>query len=259
MQSATCKYCNATGNDPNTNLLLGYRTCPVCEGKKKRVFDDSKYELSTCEKCNGRGIDRNSSLLFGYQPCPDCEGWGWGLTRRATRNETINELPIYRDETSKKYSNKVFIVHGHDDLAKKQLADILTELGFTPIILHEQPNRGRTIIEKFEQETSDVGYAFVIMTPDDLGVEKRVYEESQHGNKHCEFCSRSRQNVVLELGFFYGKLGRHRVCCLVKGKIEKPSDFEGILYLPFNNTVDEVYTNIVKELKALKLPLRTNK
>ena len=169
---------------------------------------------------------------------------------------TNHESPQLAKE-KKEYSNKVFIVHGHDDLPKERLAHILIELGLTPIILHDQPNKGRTLMEKFEEEASDVGYAFVIMTPDDFGIECKLHEEIQKGIKQGGLCHRPRQNVVMELGFFYGKLGRNRVCCLVKGDIEKPSDISGIVYLPFINRVDEVYRDMVRELRALGYALKS--
>ncbi|MGB8035837.1 MAG: nucleotide-binding protein, partial [Nitrososphaeraceae archaeon] len=100
---------------------------------------------------------------------------------------------------------KVFIVHGHDDGSKNELASFLYRLGLTPIILHEQANEGRTVVEKFESYASDVGYAFILLTPDDVG-----------GKDKAELKPRARQNVILELGYFMGKLGRDRVCGLYK-------------------------------------------
>jgi len=179
-------------------------------------------------------------------------------------------------EPSKKYpltraqieSNKVFIVHGRDDLPKEELARILIEMGLKPIILHERPNRGRTLIEKFEDECSDIGYAFVIMTPDDVGCLKNDYIDKfflskdpkkiekvtvalHERNKFFPFKYRARQNVILELGFFFGKLGRGRVCCLFKrNDIEKPTDLDGIVYISFTERIGEIYRDIVKELRS---------
>ena len=190
--------------------------------------------------------------------------WKSGQQEMINLLNTIKEDLIISNHESpqlakekQEYSNRVFIVHGHDDLPKERLAHILTELGLTPIILHDQPNKGRTLMEKFEEEASDVGYAFVIMTPDDLGIECKLYEEIQKGAKQGDLCHRPRKNVVMEHGFFYGKLGRNRVCCLVKGDIEKPSDFSGIVYLPFINRVDEVYRDMVRELRALGYALKS--
>lgn len=116
-------------------------------------------------------------------------------------------------------SNKVFIVHGHDDGAKHMLARFLNRLGLESIVLQEQPDRGRTIIEKFEQ-SAEVGYAVVLLTPDDVGASVKTDAPS----------ARARQNVIFELGYFAGKLGRGRVCLLRKGDVEIPSDLFGVVY-----------------------------
>lgn len=116
-------------------------------------------------------------------------------------------------------SNKVFIVYGHDDGAKHMLARFLNRLGLESIVLQEQPDRGRTIIEKFEQ-SAEVGYAVVLLTPDDVGGSVGADAPS----------ARARQNVIFELGYFAGKLGRGRVCLLRKGDVEIPSDLFGVVY-----------------------------
>lgn len=118
-------------------------------------------------------------------------------------------------------TNHVFLVHGHDAGAKEATARFIERLGLTPVILHEQANEGRTIIEKFEAY-SDVGFAIVLMTPDDVGAS--IKEQSK-------LLARARQNVILELGYFTGRLGRSKVCALFKPGIEIPSDFHGVLFL----------------------------
>lgn len=115
-------------------------------------------------------------------------------------------------------SNKVFIVHGHDGEAREAVARFLGNIGFEPIILHEQANRGRTVIEKVEAN-SDVGFAVVLLTPDDEGCARGGKPEP-----------RARQNVLLELGYFIGRLGRERVCALKRGEVEIPSDFAGVVW-----------------------------
>lgn len=120
-------------------------------------------------------------------------------------------------------SRKVFIVHGHDEAAKEKVARFLTQLELEPIILHEQVSRNRTIIEKFEANSREVGFAVVLLTPDDEGCER--------GGAHRP---RARQNVVFELGYFVGRLGRERVCALMRGEVEVPSDLHGVVYVPFD-------------------------
>ena len=120
-------------------------------------------------------------------------------------------------------SRKVFIVHGHDEAARVSVARFLEIIGFEAIILHEQANRGRTIIEKFEAH-GDVGFAVVLLTPDDRG----------GGADQTELQQRARQNVILEWGYFIGRLGRSHVCAIKKGDIELPSDILGVVWEPFD-------------------------
>lgn len=119
-----------------------------------------------------------------------------------------------------KGSDKVFIVHGHDEGAKTKTARVIEQLGFKAVILHEQVSSGRTIIEKIEQFT-DVGFAIVLYTPDDLGYQKDQSDKIR---------LRARQNVVFEHGYLIGKLGRSRVMALVDGELELPNDISGVVY-----------------------------
>ena len=168
-------------------------------------------------------------------------------------------------------SKNVFIVHGRDHEPLKELKAMLLELGLNPIVLHEQPSGSRTIVEKLERY-SDVGYAFVILTPDDVGASHDdsgkiynvfLYEHqfiSTLGTSDEEraeafenilkaFGKRARQNVVLEFGYFMGLLSRDRVCCLHKGDVELPSDMHGIVYIPFKESLNEARSMIEKELR----------
>jgi predicted nucleotide-binding protein len=122
-------------------------------------------------------------------------------------------------------SNRVFLVHGHDVAAKESLARFLEKLSLAPVILHEQANEGKTVIEKFESH-SNVSFAVVLLTPDDVGASATT---------PSALASRARQNVVLELGYFTGKLGRNRVCALYKPGIEIPSDIHGVLFVELDD------------------------
>jgi predicted nucleotide-binding protein len=115
-------------------------------------------------------------------------------------------------------SNRVFIVHGQDTGARDAVARFLDSVGFQSVILHEQANRGLTVIEKVEAN-SDVGFAVVLLTPDDMGNLKDGIP-----------VPRPRQNVVLELGYFIGKLGRNKVCALKRGDMEIPSELAGMVW-----------------------------
>jgi len=112
-----------------------------------------------------------------------------------------------------------FIVHGHDGEAREATARVLETLGVEAIILHEKPNEGRTILEKFERH-SNAPYAVVLLTGDDVG-----------GKAADALSPRARQNVVLELGFFWGSLGRERICVLYERGVELPSDLHGLVHV----------------------------
>ncbi len=141
-------------------------------------------------------------------------------------------------------SRKVFVVHGHDSEAKEMVARAVERFGLEAIILHEQPNAGRTVIEKFEQYT-DVGFAVVLLTPDDVGSAKGDGNNPQ---------PRARQNVVLELGYFLGKLTRSRVCALYKKGVEIPSDFDGVLYVELDDG-GAWRTKLAQELSNARVPI----
>ena len=132
--------------------------------------------------------------------------------------------------------NKIFIVHGHDGELKHSVARIVEKQGIEAVILSEQANQGRTIFEKFEAN-SDVGGAICLFTADDVGKAKDAASES----------SRARQNVVLETGYFMGKLGRDHVVILADSGIEIPSDLSGVVYTNTSNW--EI--GLLKELKAM--------
>lgn len=115
---------------------------------------------------------------------------------------------------------KVFIVHGHDSLAKLDMARTIEHLGYEAIILHEQADGGNVIIEKLEKY-SNVEFAVVLYTACDLGCDI---------NDPDKLRQRARQNVVFEHGYLIGKLGRNKVCAFVKGEVETPGDMSGVVY-----------------------------
>ncbi len=144
------------------------------------------------------------------------------------------------DKVDKKAErNRVFVIHGHDDAVRETVARCLERLELEPVILHEQPDKGRTIIEKFEDH-ADVGIAAVLLTPDDEGVLAGTGE----GPK-----PRARQNVILELGFFLGRLGLERGFSLVKGDVETPSDHDGVVHTGFDSGGGWM-AKLAQELKA---------
>ena len=146
-------------------------------------------------------------------------------------------------------TGKVFVVHGRDEGKKDTVARLLQQLDLKPIVLREQPNEGRTIIEKFEKY-SDVAYAVVLLTGDDQGGLK--------GHLPEQYKPRARQNVVLELGFFLAKLGRDHVCPLYEKDVEIPSDYEGVLYVELDDA-GRWKLQLAKEMKAAGLDVDLNK
>jgi len=132
---------------------------------------------------------------------------------------SLVEFEDIKDKKTEFDKLNVFIVHGHDDLAKMETAKFIEQLGLIPIILHEQVSSGFTIIEKIENY-SNVGFGVVLYTPCDLGAKK--------GNE-TELKLRARQNVVFEHGFLIGKIGRKNVVALVKGDVETPNDISGVV------------------------------
>lgn len=177
----------------------------------------------------------------------------WYVTKEGedVTDDFIKGSPGYKIETLRmidstsdlqiQKSDKIFIVHGHDEEMKQTVARTVEKLDLKPIILHEQANGGKTIIEKFEAHSSDVSFAIVLLSPDDKGCTVNSFPD--------EVKFRARQNVILELGYFIGKLGRDRVFVLHKSSndFELPSDIMGVLYTPY---IDGWDFKLVKELQT---------
>lgn len=137
---------------------------------------------------------------------------------------SIPESVAAQPQSMPKDRKRIFLVHGHNQEWRETVARFLEKMDLSPIILHEQPDQGRTIIEKFEVY-ADVGFAVVVVTGDDVG--SAVSEQER-------LKPRARQNVILELGFFLGKLGRNFVVVLYENNVEIPSDYSGVLYVPLD-------------------------
>ena len=143
------------------------------------------------------------------------------------------------------------MVHGQDPALKQSVARLLERLDLQPIILHEQPSRSRALIQKFE-DYADVSFAVVLLTPDDMGYDRNAKAETAR--------PRARQNVIFELGFFIGRLGREHVAALFAGDetFEKPSDYDGVAYIPVDPGGRWQF-DLVKELKAAGIEVDANK
>jgi predicted nucleotide-binding protein len=172
----------------------------------------------------GRGADPIQRLL---ESAPD--GQGQGL---ATRN--------------------VFVVYGHDQTARTQLDAMLRRWDLNPLFLDELPSEGQTIIEKLERFRNQAAFAVVLATPDD---------EGYRAGRSDEVALRARQNVVLELGMVLASLGRARVAILLKNqeKMERPSDIQGLIYVPFKDDVREAALLLAKEMNAQGLRINLDR
>jgi predicted nucleotide-binding protein len=145
-----------------------------------------------------------------------------------------------------KLSQKIFIVHGHDQAALQTVARYIERIGFEAIILSERANQGMTIIEKIEAH-GDVGFAIVLLTPDDVG-----------GKSRDSLLPRARQNVLLELGYFIARLKRERVFTLTKGDLEIPTDFAGVVWEALDDA-GAWRLALARELQATGYPIDWNK
>ena len=154
--------------------------------------------------------------------------------------------PVVVPDSGSTASGRVFVVHGHDSGLKTDLELFLKGVGLDPVVLHREPDQGATLLEKFEKH-SDVGYAFVLLTPDEVAFTANQLSLPESERK---LEKRARPNVIFEFGFFVGRLGRSRVCCLYKGDVTLPSDLNGLVYKKVSDSVESLGFNLIKELRA---------
>lgn len=204
----------------------------------------SRYEKSIGEKIADRfknidtKIHRLDSIIERLELIPLNSSLTIATTNVATEN------PMHK-------SKKVFVVHGHDEKSKTSLEIFLHEIGLEPVVLHRQADEGLTIIEKFEKH-GDVGYAFILLTPDEIAYLSSE-ERKPDGERQKEL--RARPNVIFEFGYFIGRLGRSKVCCLHTGNVKLPSDVSGVIYKNYQASIEEVAYSIIKDLKAAGYPV----
>ncbi|UPW12539.1 nucleotide-binding protein [Gordonia amicalis] len=150
-------------------------------------------------------------------------------------------------------SRKVFVVYGHDSTARTQLEAIIRRWNLEPILLDQLTNEGATLIEKLERAMDEAVFAIVLVTPDDEGHPKDRPDEKKY---------RARQNVVLELGMMLRGLGREQVAILMptltSGVMERPSDIDGLMYIPYKDTVEDAKVLLAKELNGQGLSIDLN-
>ena len=132
------------------------------------------------------------------------------------------------------------MIHGRDEAKWRELKDIVqTEFRLNPIILMQQPDAGsKTVIEKFEHYAETCSYAIAVFTPDD--------EVSSGGEAYLQ----ARPNVIYELGWFCGRLGRGNVMMLLREGTSVFSDFGGIIQKRFMTNISERVVEILKDLEV---------
>lgn len=181
-----------------------------------RYFDPSDREFNAFCDVNTSG-NGHALLNIYHMIISSCSV----LLDRITR---IEKQEIMKQESIRPSSNEIFVVHGHDAAMKESVKNLLVTLGLKPIILADEPNEGRTIIEKFEKHSQKSEYAVVLFSDaEDMG----------HAHSERKSKPRPRQNVILELGYFIGTLTRNRVCVLKKKNVEPPSDILGVGYTEY--------------------------
>ncbi|MBB3956297.1 TIR domain-containing protein [Novosphingobium sediminicola] len=196
-------------------------------------------------KITGKGVaavERGSSPDISIR-FPSSNGSALGNAAGEPKELIILENNDSKDSLVTEISTKVFVVHGRDDATKNEVSLFLRTVGLEPIILHMRPNGGRHLLTKFQEESSGAAFAVVLMTPDDEGGLAGA----------TQMKPRARQNVVLELGFFLGKLGPANVAALMKDDVERPSDFDGIAYIPFDAS-GSWKTLLARELEYAHVP-----
>lgn len=215
---------------------------------------DTGQHISTLASWGSQQRPIDQRLL----PCSDAEYWQTYVSTLRSRSEWLSKLAVSlemesdsapRDRSKGPPSTRIFIVHGRSEGPRESVARFTEKLGLTPVILHEQPNKGRTIIEKFV-DYADVSFAVILLTGDDRGGLADELPES--------YQPRARQNVILELGFFLGRLRRDRVCALYEEGVQVPSDYQGVLFVPLDDA-GAWRLALAKEMKEAGLPVDMNK
>lgn len=199
----------------------------------------AQYKLVSCVPLSEtiKSMIVEVSELWEDEPLPP-------TAEKVSSDRTQPDRPLQPLVQDQAMGHQVFIVHGHDHGRLQTVARFLERLKLTVIILHERPNEGETIIEKLETH-GNTSFAVILLTPDDVGSVATQADKLK---------PRARQNVVLELGYFLGRLGRRRVAALVSDGVELPSDYSGVVYINLDDQGAWQF-HLAKELRAAGLPI----
>lgn len=203
----------------------------------KSILNANNYTVKN-ESQNSNGLATVLTLPNGC--IINC--WNSGKVNLQGKNTTEIEKILNNTVSAGIENKKVFVVYGHDTIARTQLEAMLRRWDLEPLILDQLLSSGQTIIEKLEEHTSQVNFGIVLATPDDIGYPKNDEKKKQY---------RVRQNVVLELGMLLSRIGREKVAILLSQseEMEKPSDIDGLIYIPFKENVEEAKLSLAKEMQ----------
>lgn len=258
MPDLTGSWVGSTAGTSYASVLIEFRQSAT-EIKGVAIFSESgigiyAYDVSG-QLINGNKVTfrltpraAQAEVLLGVVDA-DCKLHGefalTGTWKSTVGTEGVFELR--RQILLSTKSRKVFVVHGRDVATKESVVRFLDKLKLVPVILSELASKGQTIVEKVETN-SDVQFAVVLLTPDDIGY---------LSNEQAEAKPRARQNVILELGYFLAQLGRRNVCAVKKGEIELPSDYGGVAFVQFDDG-GGWQLKLAAEIKAAGIPADLN-
>ena len=229
-------------------VVDGYQIQP--DQVKRLLIKQSEQKIEALTRIAQSKISPNVIMVITDTDILDYKEYTEDITKDVIKSVRTEKTKSAQNPTEEPHldQTKVFIVHGHDELAKTEAARMVEKLGFEAIVLHEQPSEGKTIIEKIEAY-SGVGFGVVLYTPDDIGAVVSDEPDIQR---------RARQNVVFEHGYLIGRLGRKNVTALVKGNLEKPNDISGVVYVPMDLSGAWKF-EVAKEMRASGYAVDMNK
>lgn len=239
------------------------------EDAKKAFIEDYKRWMDRCKSIYQTSFTEAESSYFHDFESQIWTIWGSDIVKEYKDNikrlnnhmrgdiervdlidcNVVTDTIVTEPVQNKVDMKKVFVVHGHNDEMKLAVARVVTQLGLNPIILHEQANEGKTIIDKFETNAENIRFAIILLSGDDLASSIRDLEGVKDEEIKSKLEKRARQNVVFEMGYFAGKLGRGNLFYLLQDGVAKPGDLDGLVYTLYD-AVGAWKFSLVKELRA---------
>ena len=107
----------------------------------KKINSSNKI---TVEKT--KDIPHGKSLILSNGGIINCYNSG----KYVVQGKNQDDLKAILGDTTTNNNRKIFVVYGHDDIARTQLEALLRRWDLEPIILDQQASGGQTIIEKLK-------------------------------------------------------------------------------------------------------------